>query len=155
MRIRPFESGDTEEVVDLWKQCELVVPWNDPYKDIRRKLDVDPDLFLVGEQDGMVVATAMAGYEGHRGVINYLAVSPELQHKGYGSALVTAVEQRLRDRGCPKINLLIRHTNTATAAFYEDLGYRRDDSIVLGKRLEKDEPPAYGAAAPGVFENND
>lgn len=140
MQIRPFEIKDSEAVVKLWKQCNLVVPWNDPYKDIHRKLTVDADLFLVGELDGVVVATVMAGYEGHRGWINYLAVSPERQGEGCGRALVEWVESRLAERGCPKINLQIRHTNEETAAFYEDLGYRREESIVLGKRLEHDGP---------------
>jgi ribosomal protein S18 acetylase RimI-like enzyme len=139
MRIRAFEDSDTETVVDLWKRCELVVPWNDPYKDIRRKMKVDPELFLVGEVDGAVIATAMAGYEGHRGWINYLCVAPPYQGAGRGRALVEEVERRLRERGCPKINLQIRHTNTGTAAFYEALGYGREQSIVLGKRLEHDD----------------
>lgn len=139
MKIRPFEIRDTESVVALWQQCGLVVSWNDPYKDIRRKLKVDPELFLVNELDGAVVATAMAGYEGHRGWINYLAVSPDHRGQGYGRALIQEVERRLKERGCPKINLQIRHTNTETAAFYEELGYRREKSIVLGKRLEHDD----------------
>lgn len=138
-RIRPFAEGDTEAVIDLWNECGLVVPWNDPYKDIQRKLKVDPDLFLVMEVEGAVIATAMVGYEGHRGWINYLAVLPARQRRGHGRALVEEAEKRLRERGCPKINLQIRHTNAATAAFYEEMGYRREQSIVLGKRLERDD----------------
>ena len=48
MNIRPFEIADTDAVVRLWHDCDLVVPWNDPHKDIKRKLEVDPDMFLVG-----------------------------------------------------------------------------------------------------------
>ena len=116
-----------------------MVPWNDPYKDIERKLKVDPDLFLVGENAGSVIATVMAGYEGHRGWINYLAVSPLHQEKGYGRALMEQVEKLLQQRGCPKINLQIREANQDIIAFYEAMGYRCDKSITLGKRLEHDD----------------
>jgi len=139
MDIRPFDTADTEAVVGLWRECNLVVPWNDPYKDINRKLNVDPELFLVGELEGAVVATAMAGYEGHRGWINYLAVAPRLQGRGLGRALAERIETLLRKRGCPKINLLIRETNQDIIAFYEAMGYVPDESIALGKRLEPDD----------------
>lgn len=139
MDIRHFDAADTESIVDLWRQCGLVVPWNDPYKDIARKLKVDADLFLVGELGGAVVAAAMAGYDGHRGWINYLAVSPSHRGKGFGRALVERIESLLAARGCPKVNLQIRDTNENVAAFYEAMGYRRDRCISLGKRLERDD----------------
>lgn len=75
MQIRAFEEGDTDEVVALWRLCDLARPWNDPHRDIERKLLVQRELFLVGveEGNGSVIATIMAGYEGHRGWVNYLA----------------------------------------------------------------------------------
>lgn len=139
MDIRQFHADDTEAVVKLWQECGLVVPWNDPYKDIRRKLEVGPELFLVGEVEGTVAATVMGGYEGHRGWINYLAVTPRLQGRGLGRRLAERIEALLAARGCPKINLMIRETNVDVIAFYEALGYVRDQSIALGKRLEHDE----------------
>lgn len=139
MHIREFDINDQEAVVDLWKACGLVVPWNDPYKDIHRKLQVGPDLFLVGELDGEIIATAMGGYEGHRGWVNYLAVAPRHRKNGRGRAMMDAVEQRLRQRGCPKINLQVRATNAEVLAFYRALGYRQDHVVSLGKRLESDE----------------
>lgn len=84
MDIRPFELDDESAVIHLWQKCGLTRPWNDPEKDIRRKLRVQAETFLVGEVDGTIVATAMGGYDGHRGWINYLAVDPEHQRKGYG-----------------------------------------------------------------------
>src|SRR5262249_7482728 len=77
MEIRSFQAEDEQAVVSLWKRCGLVRPWNDPHRDISRKLGVRGDLFLVGVVDGEIVATAMVGYEGHRGWVNYLAVRPE------------------------------------------------------------------------------
>ena len=77
MEIRPFKIGDEGAVIDLWRRCNLTVPWNNPKLDIQRKLKVDPELFLVGVIGGEIVATVMGGYDGHRGWIYYLAVSPE------------------------------------------------------------------------------
>lgn len=82
LQIRPFEEADTETVVALWNACDLTRPWNDPYQDIARKRTVQPDLFLVGLTDKGLVGTVMAGCDGHRGWINYLAVSPEHQRNG-------------------------------------------------------------------------
>ena len=138
MNTRPFEKNDQQAVIDLWKDCGLVVPWNDPVKDIERKLKVDPDLFLVGELAGEIVASVMGGYEGHRGWINYLAVSPRHQGKGYGRSIMEVVELAMRQKGCPKINLQIRGSNTEMASFYQAIGYEIEDAIGLGKRLETD-----------------
>ncbi len=138
MNIRQYRIEDQEAVIDLWKACNLVVPWNDPAKDIGRKLKVDRDLFLVGERDGIIMASVMGGYDGHRGWINYLAVSPSFQRKGYGRRIMAAVEARIRRRGCPKINLQVRQSNTAVIAFYQSLGYGDDHVVGLGKRLEDD-----------------
>jgi ribosomal protein S18 acetylase RimI-like enzyme len=135
---RPFEKNDQQAVIDLWKDCGLMVPWNDPVKDIERKLKVDPDLFLVGELAGEIVASVMGGYEGHRGWINYLAVSPRHQRKGYGRIIMEVVELAMRQKGCPKINLQIRASNTDMASFYQAIGYQIEDVTGLGKRLEPD-----------------
>lgn len=140
MKIRTFETRDKERVVELWQACGLTVPWNDPYKDIQRKLAVDPDLFLVGEMSGEIVASVMGGYEGHRGWINYLAVAPRHQRKGHGRQMMQAVEERIRSRGCPKINLQVRESNTQVIAFYRAIGFKLDHVIGMGKRLEEDEP---------------
>jgi ribosomal protein S18 acetylase RimI-like enzyme len=91
MKIRTFDIEDQAAVIELWQACALVVPWNDPTKDIARKLKVGADLFLVGESSGEIVATVMGGYEGHSGWINYLAVSPQHQRKGYGRKMMHAV----------------------------------------------------------------
>ncbi len=138
MRIRPFNSTDQEAVIQLWKRCGLVADHNDPQKDISRKLEVNPELFLVGELNGQLVASVMGGYEGHRGWLNYLAVSPEQRKQGYGKKMVEKVEQLVLQRGGPKINLQIRSSNTSVIRFYQSLGYTVDEVISLGKRLIKD-----------------
>lgn len=140
LTIRPFEAADQGEVIALWQACGLVVPWNNPRRDIERKLRVGPELFLVGELNGRLVATCMAGYEGHRGWINYLAVSPELHRQGIAARVMRAAEAGLRRMGCPKINLQVRASNEEVIAFYRSIGYKIDDVVSMGKRLEEDEP---------------
>jgi ribosomal protein S18 acetylase RimI-like enzyme len=140
VRIRPFELADEETVIALWDRCGLLRPWNDPRKDIRRKMQVRPDLFLVGERDGAIVATAMAGYDGHRGWIYYLATDPDRQRQGLGRAIMAEAERLLRAAGCAKINLQVRTSNLGVIEFYRRLGYVMDEVVSLGKRLESDEP---------------
>lgn len=139
MTIRPYRSSDEVEVIQLWNDCGLVVPWNDPVKDIRRKAGHSPDGFLVGEENGIVIATCMAGYDGHRGWLNYLTVAPARQGAGLGRRIVERAEEYLRAAGCPKINLQIRTSNLGTIAFYRELGYEEDSVVSLGKRLELDD----------------
>lgn len=146
--IEIFRPADTDAVIDLWRRADLVRSWNDPYKDIQRKLADSPDLFFVLLQAAdsqseisvrNVVGTVMAGYEGHRGWVNYLAVDPALQRAGLGRKLMDHVEAVLLQRGCPKINLQVRETNTAVLEFYNSIGYRVDAAVSLGKRLIPDE----------------
>ena len=137
--IRPFRDADEPAVVTLWIACGLTRPWNDPARDIARKKTVQPELFLVGTVAGVVVATAMVGYDGHRGWMNYLAVDPAHRLRGHGRALVAEAERALAALGCPKLNLQLRTSNAAASAFYRSIGYLQDDAISLGKRLIVDE----------------
>jgi ribosomal protein S18 acetylase RimI-like enzyme len=138
MQIRAYQKPDEAAVVALWQACDLTRPWNDPYKDIARKLQVRPDLFLVGEVQGQVMATAMFGYEGHRGWVNYLAVAPQHQRQGHAKALMQRGEALLLASGCPKLNLQVRAGNTSVVSFYQALGYQEDVVVCLGKRLIPD-----------------
>jgi ribosomal protein S18 acetylase RimI-like enzyme len=139
MQIRAFRPDDTDAVVDLWTSCGLVRPWNDPRRDIERKLTEQPELFLVGDIAGELVATAMAGYDGHRGWVHYVAVDPSRRREGLGRQLMGEVEARLVVLGCPKLNLQVRSDNAAVLGFYRGLGYGEDQVISMGKRLILDE----------------
>ena len=139
MEIRAFASPDTPAVIQLWQDCGLYRPWNDPHKDIARKLSVSPELFWVGvDAQGQVMASIMVGYDGHRGWINYLAVHPSQQRQGYAGQLMQRAEAELTALGCPKLNLQVRVGNEAVIAFYESQGYSNDQTVSLGKRLIAD-----------------
>ena len=136
--IRPFKMKDEISVVTLWEKCKLTVPWNDPHKDILRKMKEHPELFLVGIIDSSINASVMGGYDGHRGWINYLAVNPVYQNHGFGRLMMENIESRLEKIGCPKINLHIRNGNEKVINFYRKLGYIDDQALSMGKRIEKD-----------------
>ena len=138
MNIRTFAPADEPAVVELWRRCDLTRPQNDPHKDVARKLRVQPNLFLVATEGEAIVGTVMAGYDGHRGWINYLGVRPDHRGRGVGRALMAEAERLLREAGCPKINLQVRSTNTAVIAFYRAIGFAVDDVVSMGKRLEHD-----------------
>jgi ribosomal protein S18 acetylase RimI-like enzyme len=138
--VRPFAEPDEDAVVALWHAAGLTRPWNDPHRDVERKLAVQREWFLVAELEGRVVGSAMAGYDGHRGSVYYAAVDPDTRGRGIGRALMAAVESALGDVGCPKVNVVVRGDNTTALGFYEALGYAVDDVVALGRRLEHDCP---------------
>jgi ribosomal protein S18 acetylase RimI-like enzyme len=136
--IRPFSVADTEAVVELWRETGLTRSWNDPYQDISRKLTVQPELFLVAEAGGEVVGTVMAGYDGHRGWLYYLASAPARRGEGIARRLVERVEELLLEMGCPKVQLMVRPENGIARGFYAALGYESFETWTTGKRLIAD-----------------
>lgn len=137
MEIRPYEESDEAAVAALWREAfGAPPPHNVPGEDIRRKLAVQRELFLVAAEGGEVAGTAMAGYDGHRGWVYYVAVKPAFRRRGVGAALMARVEDELAARGCPKLNLQVRAGNREAVAFYEALGYVVEDRVSMAKRLE-------------------
>ena len=151
IQIRPFTRVDEAAVAALWAACGLTRPWNDPRADIARKQREQPELFLVGTIGAKLVASAMAGFDGHRGWVYYLAVAPEHRRQSHGRSLMLEAERLLKERGCPKLNLQLRASNAAVIEFYRKLGYAQEELLSLGKRLIHDQPPAppFGQAAVG------
>ena len=136
--IRQFIPNDTNRVIFIWEQCDLVRNWNNPNFDIQRKLNFQKELFFVGLLNDEIIATAMFGYDGHRGWLNYFAVLPNFQKRGFGRQLMTYGEMALIERGCPKLNLQIRNDNTKAINFYQKVGYKEDAAVSFGKRLIED-----------------
>jgi ribosomal protein S18 acetylase RimI-like enzyme len=137
--IRTYHPDDEAGVIKLWQACGLTVAWNNPKADIDRKHADSPELFFIGELGDKLVASCMAGYDGHRGWIYFLAVKSSQQRNGLASKLVAHVESALMGMGCPKVQLMVRHTNDSVISFYESIGYNPDPVVVLSKRLIEDE----------------
>ncbi|MCD6163127.1 MAG: GNAT family acetyltransferase [candidate division Zixibacteria bacterium] len=136
MKIRAYQESDEKDVVKLWQEAFPDSPaWNDPVLDIKRKLAVQRELFLVAEIESNIVGTAMAGFDGHRGWVYYVAVRRQYRRHGIGKALMRSAEEKLALIGCPKLNLQVRSTNHEVIAFYKELGYNVEERISLSKRL--------------------
>lgn len=136
---RDFTLDDAGAVVGLWHECGLTRPWNDPHQDIARKMTDRNGAFWVVENDHGIIASVMIGYDGHRGTINYLAVTPTAQEQGIGGELMRRAELYLIDLGCPKVSFCVRKDNLPVLSFYDRLGYGIDDVHFLGKRLIPDD----------------
>lgn len=134
---RDIADGDVETVVALWQTCGLTRPWNDPYKDIAFARASESSTVLVLERDGRIAATVMAGHDGHRGMLYYVAVDPALQRQGLGKAAVRAAEGWLGGRGVWKVNLLVRAENAAVKGFYESLGYEVNPVMCMARKIAR------------------
>ena len=143
LEIRPFEERDLDDVVALLHATfPDPAPHNQPLASIRRKLAVDRELLLVGFAGGRLVATAMGGWDGHRGWLYSVAVAQVARGRGHGRAIVGAAEARLRARGCTKLNLQVVASNENALGFWRKLGYRVEERISLGKLLDASEREA-------------
>ena len=137
--IRIYRERDREQVLALWQECDLIHPKNDPQKDLDRKKGFGEELFLVVEEREKIIGTVMGGYDGHRGIINYLGVHPSFRGQGLGKMLLQAVEQKLKDLGCPQVNLLVWSNNSEVLTFYKKTQYSEaNDIVLLRKRLISD-----------------
>lgn len=136
MQIRPFKEADTEAVSTLWQEVfPDDPPHNAPAVVIKQKLQCQPELFFVGELEGSIVGTVLTGYDGHRGWLYSVAVSPKQRRQGLGTKLIRHAEKELIAIGCTKINLQVRSTNAAVVVFYKELGYEIEERISMGKRF--------------------
>ena len=128
------------DLINLWKKCGLVVPQNDPVEDIKKKLEFQPQWIFVALLDGHLIGSIMAGYDGHRGWLNYLAVHPSFQRRGYGKQLVCKAFVELRWLGFLKVNLQVRKNNSSVVEFYKHLGFKEEERISLGMRFKEQQP---------------
>ena len=135
LEIGELREAEVEAAVALWREAGLLRPWNDPRADIRLALAGPSSAVIAARAEARLAATVMVGWDGHRGWIYYLAVARDLRRRGIGAQMVKAAEDWLAERGAPKLNLLVRAENDAVLSFYQSLGYRRSDSILLQRVL--------------------
>ena len=128
--------AEADAAAALWAEAGLIRAWNDPRADIAAALACPTSTILAARDGGRIVGTVMAGYDGHRGWLYYVAVADDRRGTGLGRALVDAAEQWLAAQGARVIRLMVRAENGAVTGFYEALGYEDGEMIVMGKRLE-------------------
>lgn len=136
MHVRDFRETDRSRLIALWDACGLTRPWNDPNSDIDRSTAARESTVLVGSVDRKLVGSIMAGHDGHRGWVYYLAVDPDYRGHGFGRELMEEAGLWLASRGAPKLELMVRDGNDSAARFYEALGFERQDVTVYGKWLK-------------------
>ena len=129
-------AEDEAAVTALWNACGLTRPWNDPSQDVRRAIDGATSAILVQRDEDGIAASVMVGFDGHRGWVYYLAVAPERRRAGLGRALMDAAETWLRERGAPKIQLMVRDDNSHAIGFYKSLGLEPQKVVTLGRFLK-------------------
>lgn len=133
--IAEAEAADEAAVTGLWATCGLTRPWNDPARDFRLAIAGATSAILVLRGEAGLAASVMAGFDGHRGWVYYLAVAPARRRERLGARMMAAAEAWLRARGVPKIQLMVREDNEAALAFYESLGLERQKVVTLGRFL--------------------
>ena len=136
LAIAPISDGDVAPVIALWQACGLTRPWNDPAADIALARKGPNATVLVGCDNGLIVATAMVGHDGHRGWVYYVAIDPDRRHKGFGRAILDAAEDWLRGHGIEKLQLLVRPDNSQVKSFYQSLGYFEQERVIFAKWLD-------------------
>lgn len=145
MDIITLDDTAAEAAVALWQSCGLTRPWNDPYSDFRRAVEGGSSVVLGMYDDEALIGTAMVGVDGHRGWVYYVASAPERRGQGIGRSLMEAAETWVEGRGMPKVQLMVRRSNTAVVDFYDALGYEEQDCVVLGRRFDGSRGGAVGA----------
>jgi ribosomal protein S18 acetylase RimI-like enzyme len=140
LSIAPIEDADVADVIALWQACGLTRPWNDPQADVALARRRPNSTVLIGRDADAIVATAMVGYDGHRGWVYYVAVDPDRRAQGLGRTIMNAAEDWLRQAGIAKLQLLVRRSNAKAGAFYQSLGYTEAETIVFAKWLDGREP---------------
>ncbi|MBA4493831.1 GNAT family acetyltransferase [Paenactinomyces guangxiensis] len=135
MIFRNFKQSDYDSVIDLWKRAGIILSRSDTIQGLEKKLDRDPELFFVAEEEGRIIGVVMGCYDGRRGWINHLAVDPEYQGRCIGQEIIQELEKRFRKLGCEKVNLLIEMHNSSVQGFYEKMGFKKDELIFMEKWL--------------------
>jgi len=133
--LRPAETADCDAVTALWQACGLVVPANDPRAEFHLARGAAASDILLAVDGPRVLGSAMIGHDGHRGWLYYLATAPNARGHGIARALIARAEAWLTDRRIPKLQLLVRSTNTGVIGLYESLGFARHPVLVMQKVL--------------------
>ncbi|MHA1911419.1 MAG: GNAT family N-acetyltransferase [Candidatus Kariarchaeaceae archaeon] len=133
MHIRNYQESDYSEVLELWKSAGISIGYSDTEEEVKKILKANPETFLVGILDGLVIGSVIGGYDGRRGLIHHLAVFPKDQGKGYGKKLMLEVEKRFVKMGVFKSHLLIDSDNKQVINFYLNLGWELRDLAIMSK----------------------
>jgi ribosomal protein S18 acetylase RimI-like enzyme len=138
--IREFKyPEDYPSICELWETAGTGIHLgrSDDLDEILKKLQRDPDLFLIIEEDDKMVGSVMGGFDGRRGMVYHLAVKNCCRNRGIGEALMEELERRLKGKGCIRSYLLVTSENENAMHFYENRGWTQMKELrIFGKDLE-------------------
>ncbi len=138
MMIREYLPADYSKVYKIWKACQLSLGLSDCFEEVERVRLLHPALFLVLENENGIIGTVMGSFDGRRGYVHHLAVSPEHQQNGYGRLLMEELESRYHKMGVVKIHLFVEKRNDVVVNYYKRQHWHvRDDLIMMSKNLKK------------------
>jgi ribosomal protein S18 acetylase RimI-like enzyme len=135
MRVREFRRDDGDRVREFWVACGIRIRPGDDDDSLEAFAVRNPGLFLLADDDARIVGSALGGWDGRRGWLYQVAVRPDARRRGIASDLVGRIEARLREMGCPKVNLIVWEDNAEAMRFWEELGYLRERTLEYGKFL--------------------
>ena len=136
MQIREFRLADYDSVLELWLEAGLLFRPGDRKDEVAKKIKRDPELFLVAEGRGKILAAVMGAWDGRRGWIYHLAVTSKAQRRGVGTILVRELERRMSRKGVVKVNAVVYRDNRKSRGFFKNLGYQLDErGLLFGKLL--------------------
>ncbi len=136
--IREFNfEQDYQRVINLWESAGpgIHIRRSDEPGEILKKLERDPDLFLIAEKDREIIGSVIGGFDGRRGMMYHLAVRIDERSRGIGTALMDALEVRLREKGCIRYYLMVTYENEEAIQFYKNRGWEKMDLHAFGKDL--------------------
>lgn len=135
MHIEHLQESQIPDLVQLWHDTGLTRPWNDPAADARQALAAETSTILVALENDAIIASAMVGFDGHKGWVYYVAVASDQQGRGLGRIIMDAATEWLEKFDVVEMMLLIREGNERVQGFYESLGFERDEVFVMSRRL--------------------
>ena len=138
IQLREFTLADYDFAYALWQNAGpgIGIGRSDTREEISKKLQRDPDLFLVAQEGNEIIGTVIGGYDGRRGLVYHLAVAHAYRGRGIAKLLMDEIERRLIAKGCLKAYLLVLEGEKEIVEFYQHRGWEVMPVTIMGKSFE-------------------
>ena len=137
IRMRDCTSDDCAAVLALWKDADATPSVTDNLDELRRVIREGHAIFIVAvDARGSIVGSVIGGWDGWRGNIYRLAVSPAHRRKGIARRLVKEISLALYAKGAKRLSALVEHEHPWAIDFWnsmQDLGFEHDPTLVRYK----------------------
>ena len=128
--IRPVRDDELVAVLRMWQASGVTPPSvSDSIEGLTRLINAPAALLLVATIGEEIVGSVIGGWDGWRGDIYRLAVTPDCRRRGIARDLVKEITQALFDKGAKKLLALVEHDHSWAMSFWDslhELGYERD-----------------------------